>query len=111
MHLCVKCNRKIEDFSEFEKGCECGSRVFIFMKNGEDTSSVKWIEQDFTELNTQAELEDKTIVLDVENIRMVEKGVYHLDLESLLKNPVVIKDLRGIYYIKLPAAPELHKKN
>jgi len=112
VHLCVRCNKKIENFCEFEKGCGCGSRVFIFMKDGEEPAEIKWIDQNIEEfqvLNERADAENKNIVLDVENVRMVDKGIYHLNLESLLENPVVIRDLNDVYYIKLPE-PQLKAK-
>jgi predicted nucleic acid-binding Zn-ribbon protein len=40
---------------------------------------------------------------NIENIRMISKGIFELNLLGLLnKSPVVIKDYKGIYYVRLP---------
>ncbi|MFA6049264.1 MAG: Zn-ribbon containing protein [Candidatus Micrarchaeia archaeon] len=40
----------------------------------------------------------------VENIRVVERGCYELDLESLMGgNPLVVRSQGGIYYVKIQA--------
>ncbi len=39
---------------------------------------------------------------DVENIKIVTEGVFAVDVNALSKNPVVLKDEEGIYYVKLP---------
>ena len=45
----------------------------------------------------------KSIVLDLENVRIREKGIFEINLHSLLqKEPLVVKDANGVYYVKLP---------
>jgi len=39
---------------------------------------------------------------DVENIKIVTEGVFAVDVNALSKNPVVLKDEEGIYYVRLP---------
>ena len=39
---------------------------------------------------------------DVENIKVLTEGVFALELHSLYKDPVVLKDEEGIYYVKIP---------
>jgi len=39
---------------------------------------------------------------DVENIKVVTEGVFSIDLNALSKNPVVLKDEEGIYYVRIP---------
>ncbi len=39
---------------------------------------------------------------DVENIKIVTEGVFAVDINALSKNPVVLKDEEGIYYVRLP---------
>lgn len=40
---------------------------------------------------------------DLENIRQVKKGVYEVDVTALAdQDPLVVKDERGIYYVRLP---------
>ena len=39
---------------------------------------------------------------DVENIKVLTEGVFVLSIQSLYRDPVVLKDEEGIYYVKLP---------
>lgn len=39
---------------------------------------------------------------DVENIKVLTEGVFALSLQSLSRDPVVLKDEEGIYYVKIP---------
>jgi len=39
---------------------------------------------------------------DVENIKVVTQGVFSIDLNALSKNPVVLKDEEGVYYVRIP---------
>ncbi len=39
---------------------------------------------------------------DVENIKIVSEGVFFVDVNALSKNPVVLKDEEGVYYVRLP---------
>lgn len=39
---------------------------------------------------------------DVENIKIVSEGVFFVDVGGLSKNPVVLKDEEGVYYVRLP---------
>jgi len=39
---------------------------------------------------------------DVENIKIVSEGVFCVDVNALSKNPVVLKDEDGVYYVRLP---------
>lgn len=39
---------------------------------------------------------------DVENIKVVTEGVFSIDLNALSKNPVVLKDEEGVYYVRIP---------
>src|SRR3989344_1096974 len=54
---------------------------------------------------------------DVENIKVLTEGVFALSLQSLSRDPVVLKDEEGIYYVKIPfeqnskALKELHKED
>ncbi len=49
---------------------------------------------------------------EVENIRVLEKGSYELDLESLMKgDPLVVRSQGGIYYVKIQAFKNAGKPN
>ncbi|MEM2137976.1 MAG: Zn-ribbon containing protein [Candidatus Anstonellaceae archaeon] len=39
---------------------------------------------------------------DVENIKIVTEGVFAVDVNALSRNPVVLKDQEGVYYVRLP---------
>ncbi len=68
----------------------------------EKEKKLAWLEQELAFLT-----KDKTISIDaesVENLRVIEKGCYELDVPSLMQgNPLVVKNDKGIYYIKLPS--------
>lgn len=100
-HQCVRC-RSIYDTDSLavKNGCECGSKVFIFVKNAEEAKDVpdtEWIEKEL--IGTVKEL---PITLEVENVRILQKGIFELDITSLVKNPLVIKDDRNVFYIRIP---------
>ncbi len=39
---------------------------------------------------------------DVENIKVVTEGVFSIDLNALSRDPVVLKDEEGVYYVRIP---------
>ena len=39
---------------------------------------------------------------DVENIKVLTEGVFLIDVRSLSRDPMVLKDQEGVYYVKLP---------
>ena len=130
-HKCVRCGKVFANNSaELVKGCPCGSRVFLFlredqvtlkelvesgMREGEaekkapdapkapvDVSHLHWLEEELAFLS-----KDKPVSVEldaVENLKILEPGSYELDISSLMKgNPLVIKSEHDIYYIKLPS--------
>lgn len=45
-----------------------------------------------------------SVTQDSENIRVVGKGSYELDLDSLMRgDPLVVKSQSGVYYVKIAA--------
>ncbi|VVB66030.1 Zn-ribbon containing protein [Candidatus Gugararchaeum adminiculabundum] len=107
-HKCIRCNAVFEDSGCIESGCPCGSRVFVFFKDGsgEPEESEK-VQQELEELQQEISSDTK---FEVENVKVLKKGVFGLDLNSLTENPVVLKDEKEIYYIKLPNVKKLKKK-
>ena len=105
MHKCVKCSKEYQNNSpELLKGCECGARVFVFMRQGgagEPEEDYSWLE---SELSFLSKSQPVTIETDAaENLKIIEKGAYELDLKSMMNgNPLVVKSEKGIYYIKVP---------
>ena len=113
----MRCGKIVSEIGQIEKGCGCGSKVFVFIRGTGKQAEVdtKWMESEMEA--RRAELpglapgakptagisrNGKPIVLEVENIKMLEKGVFEIDLNSLMKDPLVLKDANGVYYVKLP---------
>ncbi|MFH1470752.1 MAG: Zn-ribbon containing protein [Candidatus Micrarchaeota archaeon] len=103
-HKCVRCNRTYPDGDTHAviSGCECGAKVFIFIKGDGDLEAVedvRWIEEELAGIvkKTQA-----PVSLEVENVRVLQNGIFEIDISSLTKNPVVVKDSEGVYYLRLP---------
>ncbi len=126
MHKCVRCGRAAASLQEINNGCPCGSKVFVFNREavmqpgiaGEGTdvkndgSSVQ-MEMQQAKAADKMEREDGKAPEsyfarmaftdeDVENIKVVTEGVFSIDLLALSKNPVVLKDEEGIYYVRIP---------
>ena len=135
-HKCVRCARVYPNNSpQLLKGCECGARVFVFLKDeqvtlkemadnklevGEkmefkpadkavDVSQLGWLEDELASL-----AKDKPVSVDydaVENLRILGQGQYELDIVSLMKGePLIVKTDKQIYYIKLPSVKKAEKK-
>ncbi len=102
-HKCVRCGKTYDNNSpELLKGCSCGSRVFVYLRPGQkQEKDVSWLEKEFDEL-----AEEKPVVIDedaVENIRVVGKGSYELNISALMRGErLVVKSDKDVYYIKLP---------
>ena len=127
-HKCVRCASIYPSQShELMSGCSCGSRVFLFIRDENETApspqastpadnsnvaipkktaepdskDYGWLEDELAFLS-----KDKPVSVDVEaveNLRILEKGAYEIDLPSLMKGePLVIKSDRHVYYVKLP---------
>ena len=59
-------------------------------------------EPEIAPLPREENADKRTVILELENIRLVETGIYEIDVNSLSNNPVVVKDKDGVYYVKLP---------
>ncbi|VVB57930.1 Zn-ribbon containing protein [Candidatus Anstonella stagnisolia] len=44
---------------------------------------------------------------EIENVRLLESGVFEVDVLSLAKNPLVLKDQNDVYYVKLPLSKDI----
>jgi predicted nucleic acid-binding Zn-ribbon protein len=103
-HKCVRCNRVYEDgdVHSLSKGCECGAKVFLFTNGKEDLETVedvRWIEEELAGIVRKTQ---HPVSLDVENVRVLQKGIFEIDIGALSSNPVVVKDTEGVYYLRLP---------
>ncbi len=116
-HSCVKCKQLYPDQSEaILKGCQCGSRIFYFIKPDLPSIQVNHLPLiQESDLSTEIiELsKEKPVVIDVdgpENIRVLEPGLYELNVAALFKgDPVILRTDSDVYYVKLPA-PKKPKK-
>jgi len=101
-HKCVRCNKfHSEGSMALKKGCDCGSKVFIYLsKKDADTKlgDTAWIERELAHIVKKTEA---PVTLDVENVHVLQQGVFELDLSSIVKDPRVIQDEDGVYYIRL----------
>ena len=130
-HQCVRCSTLYPDGAqEILKGCNCGARLFFFVKKqhikeGQEMISnlsedeKDKIEEDIFEIarvrrdsGTSADSveSDVPVILDFESIRIMKPGQYELDLVSIFKNdPLVFKLEEGKYVIDILQA--FGKKN
>lgn len=124
-HKCARCSKIFEDTSsELTDGCQCGSKVFLYLRpdyagTEEETIEVlkekeiskkdlQWLDEEFTD---KIKKENKTIRLDLENVLRIGEGKFQLDVRSLMKGePVVIKAEEGVYYIDIKYAMKPKKK-
>lgn len=138
-HKCIRCGKVFADNSpQLLKGCECGSRVFIFLRDDQvslkelvesgleldeelkavaakkdvkevDVSGLGWLEEELEFLTRE-----KPVSIDleaVENLRILEQGSYEINIASLMKGePLVVKSEKGVYYIKLPQPKKKEKQ-
>jgi predicted nucleic acid-binding Zn-ribbon protein len=122
MHKCARCSREIQTLEEVNTGCPCGSKIFVFDRGVAETA--KPIEpvaapppfQARPLAQAEASEEKKEeghapesyfarttfTTEDVENIKIVSDGVFLVDVNALAKNPVVLKDDEGVYFVKIP---------
>ncbi|MCD6279576.1 hypothetical protein J7J26_02290 [Candidatus Micrarchaeota archaeon] len=89
MYVCIKCGTPKKPG---EDRCKCGSTVFVRY----DKKLKKRSENGNRKINHK---KTKTI----ENIKIVRKGVFLINLDALTKKEnLIIKDEKGIYYIHIP---------
>jgi uncharacterized protein len=118
-HQCVRCSKLYPDGAqEILKGCNCGARLFFFVRKSQIEEGKKiltklsqeekiQIEEDIAEIANIKVNPDKPVILDLETIRVLKPGKYELDLVHLFKNdPLVFKLEDGKYMIDLPQAFE-----
>ncbi len=114
-HQCVRCGKLHEDGDAtlLTKGCECGSRMYFFVKKDSierakvittnlTPAQKDQIEEDVREI-VGVEDPDEAVVLDLESIRITEPGKFELDLVQLFnkEKPVVFKLEEGKYMIDI----------
>ncbi|MFH1285892.1 MAG: Zn-ribbon containing protein [Candidatus Micrarchaeota archaeon] len=103
-HKCMKCGKIYDSESlALTNGCECGARLFLFLADPNKAPEIKNAhEVEETILTRFANQTSKPLSLDVENVKILQDGIFEMDLRSLAENPITVKDDKGIYYIQLP---------
>jgi predicted nucleic acid-binding Zn-ribbon protein len=134
-HKCVSCSRTYPNSSpELLRGCSCGSRIFIYLKSGdmswEDAGPVLEAalrEGKIAELSRTRPVSIELVPADgsgaqgagdcpaaqygsgrerpAENITVVDRGEYELDIASLMAgDPLVVRSQNGVYHLRIPTA-------
>ena len=115
-HQCVRCSKEYEDGAkEILTGCNCGGRFFFYISKDKlkeakkvtqrieklPISEKEKIEEEVLDIIGERE-DDKPVVLDLETIKVLGSGKYHLDLVDLFKGkPLVVKLEDGKYIIDI----------
>ncbi len=115
-HKCTNCEQIFKDGSvDILNGCpNCGWNKFLYVPakpatetetDAEDTDAV--MQSDKVEAKKEAVPD-----MEVESIRILEKGSYELNLESLLEREEIIMSMKedGRYLIHLPSVFDKSKK-
>ncbi len=113
MHQCVRCGKMHEDGAkEILSGCSCGSRFFFFVSQEKfekmKAFTVNITEKDRTQIEHDVNdmigdiLDDNTVILDLENVRILKPGQYEISIIDIFKGkPLVYKLEEGKYVIDL----------
>ena len=116
-HKCTNCGQIFEDGSvDILNGCpNCGWNKFLYVPAKPATETeTDAKDADAGMQSDKVEEEKKTVPdMEVESIRILEKGSYELNLESLLEREEIIMSMKedGRYLVHLPSVFEKGKKN
>jgi predicted nucleic acid-binding Zn-ribbon protein len=127
----MRCGRTVETLEEMDSGCACGSKVFVYTKGnindgetlragtpkeagppaarfafGKSAANRSDLPEARAVTVPAASKQPHIVVLDIENVRMLEKGVFEVDLGALLTKPLVLKDDEEVYHVRLPLAKD-----
>lgn len=113
-HQCVRCGKLYKEGSkEILQGCECGGKLFFFIKKEKlksqenpfilTSSDKEQIEKDVYDILGNEIDREKPIVLDMESIHVLKPGKYELDLVNLFQShqPLIYKLEDGKYMIDI----------
>ena len=89
-YKCAVCGKILTN--ENQEECSCGSQIFVKIKKEKDRSNEK--------INHEGRLE---------NITMVDKGIFEINMDSIIKDLIILKDYNGVYYVRLPYSVEEQK--
>jgi uncharacterized protein len=123
-HQCTQCGNIYPDAApELLSGCSCGARFFYYIRQEKveqmqetiqelEKADLVQIEEDIREITGLDEEPDKTVVLDLESVRVISPGKFEIDLVKLLskKDPLIYKIGEGKYIIDLATSLNQDKK-
>ncbi|RLG31753.1 hypothetical protein DRO03_00140 [Methanosarcinales archaeon] len=116
-HKCTNCEHIFEDGSvDILNGCpNCGWNKFLYVPAKSVTETKTDAEDTDAETQSDKVEEKKETVpdMEVESIRILEKGSYELNLESLLEREEIIMSMKedGRYIVHLPSVFEKGRKD
>ena len=119
-HKCTNCEHIFEDGSvDILNGCpNCGWNKFLYVPAKpvvEDATDADTKDATDAEMQSDKVEEKKEAVpdMEVESIRILEKGSYELNLESLLEREEIIMSVKedGRYLVHLPSVFDKGKKD
>ncbi|KAF5415338.1 MAG: hypothetical protein C5S48_05945 [Candidatus Methanogaster sp.] len=118
-HKCTNCEHIFEDGSvDILNGCpNCGWNKFLYVPAKSVTETETETDAEDTDagmLPDKVEAEKEAVPdMEVESIRIIEKGSYELNLESLLEREEIILSMKedGRYLVHLPSVFEKGKKD
>lgn len=98
----MKCGKKFEKITEeMLKGCtECGGNLFLYLRDGEEITATDIVER--IQVDERVELEHGE---RIESLKIMSPGVYELNLDALLEKKEVVMAIKeeGTYAIHLPS--------
>ena len=110
-HRCTNCEHIFENGStEIMDGCpHCGWKKFLYVSAKPATEDVPIMDAQVDAPETKEENPD----LQVESIRILDKGSYELNIKSLLDREEIILSVKesGRYFVHLPSVFEKSKKD
>ncbi|HIQ51156.1 MAG TPA: hypothetical protein EYH54_04255 [Nautiliaceae bacterium] len=98
MHKCIKCGKIYENNKEIlEKGCECGSKLFIYIPDKNKSTEKKKLKDDILDVK-----EEEFLILPLESVRVLGEGKFVLDISKLFNEKVVVvRSKEGKYFLKI----------
>jgi predicted nucleic acid-binding Zn-ribbon protein len=109
-HKCTNCEHIFKDgAAKILDGCpHCGWNKFLYVPEKSETDDAP---------DTEAQVDEPEVVekksdLQVESIRILDKGSYELNLEALLDREEIIMSMKedGRYIVHLPSVFDKSKK-
>jgi predicted nucleic acid-binding Zn-ribbon protein len=120
-HQCIRCGDFYDDGAkEILTGCKCGSRFFFFVKSKDiekaKNLTVNLTEKDREQIEVDVKdmigelIDDKPVILDFENVRILKPGQYEISLIDIFKGkPLIYKLEDGKYFIDIVSTFESNK--